>query len=305
MSYPYHGQYSEQYSNPSTPREAFPSWEVIEHQPQAQQPEPVFTGQLSPLTPTLMPIYTQNVQPEHLTGASQSSPVDNNTIQIPPALQASSSEPSTRGRQFLRRTPPRSREHRVHPYARPGSASSPSENQGPIIRFVPPILPPARVPTAPPTPQHLRSDSSPASVGSRERTSLLLSLASRTLVIRNDWRYDPETTTITAYFELPGVKREDISIRLWTCFYNHSRQVTVYATRHAPFPGAVTSHDPGPGSDIYWIEGKYGRCKRSIVVSPDCKPEDIDARYEDGILVLKIQCGPPDDKNEVQIVPLR
>ncbi|KAK0477946.1 hypothetical protein IW261DRAFT_1484662 [Armillaria novae-zelandiae] len=298
MSYPYHGQYSEQYSNPSTPREAFPSWEVIEHQPQAQQSEPVFTGQLSPLTPTLMPIYTQNVQPEHLTGASQTSPMDNNTIQIPPAPQASSSEPSTSGPQHLRRTPPRSREHRVHPYARPGSAAGPSENQGPIIRFVPPILPPVRVPTAPPR-------SSPASVGSRERTSLLLSPASRTLVIRNDWRYDPETTILTAYFELPGVKREDISIRLWTCFYNHSRQVTVCATRHAPFPGAVTSRDFGPGSDIYWIEGKYGQCKRSITVSPHCKPEDIDARYEDGILVLKIQCGPPDDKNEVQIVPLR
>lgn len=174
MSYPYHGQYSEQYSNPSTPREAFPSWEVIEHQPQAQQSEPVFTGQLSPLTPTLMPIYTQNVQSEHLTGASQSSPVDNNTIQILPAPQprsvfmtwyirndsyalASTSEPSTSGRQHLRRTPPRSREHRVHPYARPGSAAGPSENQGPIIRFVPPILPPVRAPTAPPTPQHLRS----------------------------------------------------------------------------------------------------------------------------------------------------
>ncbi|KAK0204291.1 hypothetical protein DFS33DRAFT_1338317 [Desarmillaria ectypa] len=304
MSYPYHGQYSEEYSTPSTPREPFPSWEVIEHQPQAQQQsEPVFPGQLSPLTPTLTPMYTQTVQPEHLTGADQSSPVDNNTIRLLPAPQPSTSDPSTRGRQYLRRTPPRSREHRVHPYARPGSAAGPSQSQDPIIRFVPPILAPVRAPTAPPTPQRLHS--SPTSVGSREHTSLLVQPTSRTLVIRFDWRYDPETTTITAHFELPGIKREDISIRLWTCFYNHSRQVTVYATRHAPFPGAVTSRDPGPGNEIFWIEGKYGQCKRSIVVPPDCKPEDINARYEDGILVLKIQCGPPDDKNEVQAVPLR
>ncbi|KAG7441337.1 uncharacterized protein BT62DRAFT_937252 [Guyanagaster necrorhizus] len=249
-------------------------------------------------------MYTQTVQPEHLSAAGQSSPIDNNTIQLLPVPQPRS-EPPTRGRQHLRRTPPRSREHRAHPYVRPGSAAGPSQNQDPVIRFVPPILAPVRAPTGPPTPQRPRS--SPVSVGSRERTStsLLLSQASRTLFIRFDWRYDPETTTITAHFELPGVKREDISIRLWTCFYNHSRQVTVYATRHAPFPGATTSRDPAPGSEIFWIEGKYGQCKRSIVVSPDCKPEDIDARYEDGILVLKIQCGPPDDKNEVQMVPLR
>ncbi len=35
------------------------------------------------------------------------------------------------------------------------------------------------------------------------------------------------------------------------------------------------------------------------------QPDDIEARLEDGLLLLRINCGPPDDKNEVFPIPLR
>lgn len=69
MSYPYHGQYPDEYSTPSTPRDPFPQWEVLEqHQPQAQgaqmpQHQDIQLNQPSPLTPIqTTPLYAQHLQ---------------------------------------------------------------------------------------------------------------------------------------------------------------------------------------------------------------------------------------------------
>ena len=92
----------------------------------------------------------------------------------------------------------------------------------------------------------------------------------RFLTIRVDWRYDPATRKIMAYFEMPGIRREDVRITLTTTYYNRVKQVTVRAMRHAPFRGA-TSREPVPGREFCYIEGKYGECRRSISVSSECK----------------------------------
>ncbi|KAF8901952.1 hypothetical protein CPB85DRAFT_1322472 [Mucidula mucida] len=321
-------QYPDEYSTPPTPRD-FPQWEVLDqqqHQPQAQgsQLPQQDVLQPSPLTPSHTPLYAQHLQLDQQEQfvPSQASPVDDLEIRLhplsqPPVVHDSSAEASSsRGGPTLRTSPPRTRaQQRMHPYTRPETAAGgPSSNtrqrqhqqqqrhtQSPI-RFIQ-QLPPPPIITRPTT---RRSSPLASTSATREQAHPLPQApSSRLLAIRLDWRYDPVAQTLTAYLEMPGVKREDIRVTLSTCFYNRTKQVTVTASRLPPFPGAVSSRDAIPGREFFWIEGKYGECRRSLTVSAECKPDDIEARLEDGLLLLRINCGPPDDKNEVFPIPLR
>ncbi|KAJ7748679.1 hypothetical protein B0H16DRAFT_1319721, partial [Mycena metata] len=113
--------------------------------------------------------------------------------------------------------------------------------------------------------------------------------------IRADTRYDPTTRVLTALLELPGMKRRDLRIKLATTPFNRVRQVTVSGTSRPP-TFALTS---------MLRERKYGSFSRSFAVPAETKPDDIDAVMEDGILILKIQCGLPAASADEREIPIR
>ncbi|KAJ7201596.1 hypothetical protein GGX14DRAFT_370934 [Mycena pura] len=123
----------------------------------------------------------------------------------------------------------------------------------------------------------------------------------RRYIIRADTHYDPGTRVLTALLELPGLKKRDLTITLATTLFNRVRQVTVNGQSRAPFPPMAAAIR----------ERKYGRFSRAFPVPADTKvrafsaPEDIDAAMEDGVLVLKIQCGPPATSAHEHEIPIR
>ncbi|KAJ7154629.1 hypothetical protein C8R46DRAFT_1117931 [Mycena filopes] len=157
-----------------------------------------------------------------------------------------------------------------------------------------------------------------------------LSTDERRYIIRADTHYDPGTRVLTALLELPGMKRRDISITLATTPFNRLRQVIVRGHSRPPFllstSTTATSTSPAPPM---LRERKYGRFARAFPVPIDtqvrplpavsllltrllfvCQPmlpqaDDIDAQMEDGILVLKIQCGLPAASADEHEIPIR
>ncbi|KAJ7028130.1 hypothetical protein C8F04DRAFT_1266337 [Mycena alexandri] len=126
--------------------------------------------------------------------------------------------------------------------------------------------------------------------------------------IRTDTQYDPTTRVLTALLELPGMKRRDLRITLATTQFNRVRQVTVSGTSRAPtFPltssstSIVAARTLGP----VLRERKYGSFTRAFAVPAETKPDDIDAVMEDGILILKIQCGLPAASADEREIPIR
>ncbi|KAJ7932702.1 hypothetical protein B0H13DRAFT_1592992, partial [Mycena leptocephala] len=119
----------------------------------------------------------------------------------------------------------------------------------------------------------------------------------RRFLIRADTNFDAGTRILTALLELPGMKKRDLSITLATTLFNRVRQVTVNGQSRPPFPPSLA----GP----VLRERKYGRFTRAFPVPADTKPENIDAAMEDGVLVLKISCGPPATSADEHEIPIR
>jgi len=94
----------------------------------------------------------------------------------------------------------------------------------------------------------------------------------RGYIIRMDTHYDPDTHLLTAMLELPGVRREDLSVRLSTCSYNGVRQIRVSGVVHPPFPALGGPGGLGEGvSGVLVRERRYGPCSRVIPVPSDLK----------------------------------
>jgi hypothetical protein len=101
----------------------------------------------------------------------------------------------------------------------------------------------------------------------------------RAYIIRMDTHYDPDTHLLTAVLEVPGVKREHLSVRLSTCSYNRVRQITVTGAVHPPFgiispltnPALAASGAFELASNVSVRERKYGPCQRVIPVPSDLK----------------------------------
>ncbi|KAJ7019726.1 hypothetical protein C8F04DRAFT_975315, partial [Mycena alexandri] len=117
--------------------------------------------------------------------------------------------------------------------------------------------------------------------------------------IRTDTQYDPTTRVLTALLELPGMKRRDLRITLATTPFNRVRQVTVSGTLAST--SIVVARTLGP----VLRERKYGSFTRAFAVPAETKPDDIDAVMEDGILILKIQCGLPAASADEREIPIR
>lgn len=186
-------------------------------------------------------------------------------------------------------------------------------------------FPAVPVPVPVPVPRH-----SPAPVAFSERA----------MTIRTDTHYDPESRVVTVMLEVPGLKKSELSIRLSTAQYNSVRQVTVSGYTRSPLPprdwNSVRERKHGrfsrsfpvhPDAKVRIIHNSrltrffvaflsssffflflFSRfCQRCdcLLLFFSCQPEDFDAVLEDGILILKIQCGmPAEDVNE-QFIPIQ
>ena len=77
--------------------------------------------------------------------------------------------------------------------------------------------------------------------------------------------------------ELPGVKREDVEITL------HERVLTISGERRA--------EEQREGSGYYVRERRYGSFRRSLVLPHDVEEGQISARFEDGVLEVRVPGG--------------
>ncbi|TFK28502.1 hypothetical protein FA15DRAFT_665201 [Coprinopsis marcescibilis] len=125
-------------------------------------------------------------------------------------------------------------------------------------------------------------------------------------IIRMDTHYDTDTHVLTAVLEVPGVKREHLTVKLSTCAYNRVRQITVTGAVYPPLgiqplinPAAAAT--PAEASvtvqKLIVRERKFGTFHRVIPVPADLKCEDIEAKLEDGILFLRFPCGVPAEED--------
>ncbi|KAI0698052.1 hypothetical protein C8T65DRAFT_582171, partial [Cerioporus squamosus] len=112
--------------------------------------------------------------------------------------------------------------------------------------------------------------------------------------IRADIHFNTEENLITAVFEIPGVKRNDLRITMSLCPFSRVRQVSI--------SGTARSFLPLQGHSVR--ERKFGEFFRTMVVPPETKPEDIAVTLEDGILTLKIPGGTPAQAEQAQNIPI-
>ncbi|CDO76667.1 hypothetical protein BN946_scf184752.g5 [Trametes cinnabarina] len=87
-----------------------------------------------------------------------------------------------------------------------------------------------------------------------------------------DIHEDKEKNLVTATFELPGLKKEDVNIDV------HNNVLTVSGEQ---------KHSEERKEDGYVVrERRYGRFSRSIPVPQGIKPEEIKANLENGVLTV-------------------
>lgn len=94
------------------------------------------------------------------------------------------------------------------------------------------------------------------------------------------------------FIDLPGFKKEDVKLDL------NNGYLTITANRDG-------SHDEKDQNGRYIRQERYtGSCARSFYVGEELKPEDVKARFENGILALtlpKAQPQPLPEKQPTQI----
>lgn len=89
-------------------------------------------------------------------------------------------------------------------------------------------------------------------------------------MIRADTNYEPETGTLTAMLELPGVDRKDVKVSLTTSRHNRVRLLKVY--------GILDPTLPLPNTEIAKLfpdsctrERKFGEFTRTFAVPANLK----------------------------------
>lgn len=129
-------------------------------------------------------------------------------------------------------------------------------------------------------------------------------------MIRADVYYDPNTNSLKAMYELPGMKKNDVKIMLSKCPYTRVKQILVSGRNYHVFPDRAYSVR----------ERKFGRFARTLIVPPEttvrifcsrpltvsdfrAQPEKVVVDMEDGILTITVP-GPatPEPLEEPAII---
>ncbi|TFK46405.1 HSP20-like chaperone [Heliocybe sulcata] len=96
--------------------------------------------------------------------------------------------------------------------------------------------------------------------------------ASRSLRPRMDVHEDAQKNVVTATFELPGLRKEDVAIDV------HNNQLTV---------SGETKQDESREENGYAVrERRFGKFSRTLPLPQGVKPEEIKAGLENGILTV-------------------
>jgi len=103
---------------------------------------------------------------------------------------------------------------------------------------------------------------------------------------------------ITVEVALPGVRREDVGLKLGVCPHSHVKQLTVTGKPN------ISLLYPDEGGLCTMDEIKYGEYKRVLVVPFETADEDIDMTLEDGILTLTMPGGTTLEGQEMSESPV-
>lgn len=105
--------------------------------------------------------------------------------------------------------------------------------------------------------------------------------APRALKPRMDLHEDAEHNVVTATFELPGVKKEDVQIEF------HNGRLTVGAESR------ISEERKGEGYAIR--ERRFGKWSRTLQLPTGTKDEDIKASMENGVLTVTFPKTSPEE----------
>lgn len=96
-----------------------------------------------------------------------------------------------------------------------------------------------------------------------------------------------EKETFTIEVDLPGVKKEDIDIRI------HGDYLKVSGVRHM--------RNEVKEEDYYLKESLYGKIERTFRLPKELDTDDIDARYEDGRLNIRLKRLPSAQSRSIAV----
>ncbi len=99
--------------------------------------------------------------------------------------------------------------------------------------------------------------------------------------------HNREKETFTVEIDLPGVKKEDIEVTIEGDYLN------VSAVRYMK--------EETKKEDYYLLESAFGKFARSFYLPDDIDRESIDAKYEDGRLVITFEKVPEKKRREVAV----
>ncbi|KAI0318969.1 HSP20-like chaperone [Amylostereum chailletii] len=105
-------------------------------------------------------------------------------------------------------------------------------------------------------------------------------LASNSLRPRMDVHENKDSNTVTATFELPGLKKEDVNIDV------HNNVLTI---------SGESKVDTERNEEGYAVrERRYGRFSRSVPLPQGIKNEEIKAAMENGVLTVSFPKSAPE-----------
>ncbi len=90
-----------------------------------------------------------------------------------------------------------------------------------------------------------------------------------------------EKDRIVLNMDLPGVKKEDIHLKV------ENRVLTIEAQRRA--------EEKKEEERYYQLERRYGKFSRAFTLSEKVSAEEVDAKYEDGVLTITLQKDVPEE----------
>jgi HSP20 family protein len=99
---------------------------------------------------------------------------------------------------------------------------------------------------------------------------------------RMDLHENAETKTITATFELPGIKQEDVNVEV------HGNRLTI--------SGESKRSDNHNKGGYVVQERSYGKFSRALQIPQGIKAEDVHAKMENGVLTVCFPKAGPDQQ---------
>ncbi|KAG1869851.1 HSP20-like chaperone [Suillus tomentosus] len=99
---------------------------------------------------------------------------------------------------------------------------------------------------------------------------------------RMDLHENSETKTVTATFELPGIKQQDVNVEV------HGNRLTI--------SGESKRSDNYNKDSCVVQERSYGKFSRTLQIPQGIKAEDVHAKMENGVLTVSFSKVGPDQQ---------